>query len=51
MSDILHIAGRIPASTVSSGRLGQSDFPPIALGLGLLLLVVAALTGVQGVWY
>jgi len=42
-----------PASTVSSDRFDRSQLPSIALfsGLGLLVSLIAVLSGVQGYWY
>ncbi|HLZ06739.1 MAG TPA: hypothetical protein VKR55_31910 [Bradyrhizobium sp.] len=53
MSDVVRIAAPIRSSTASSRQSKQSDFVPVAIfsGIGLLVSLIAVLTGVQGVWF
>jgi hypothetical protein len=55
LQNIIRIARKYPAPapTVSSARFDHSQLPSIALfaGLGLLVALVAVLSGVQGDWY
>ena len=52
MTDMTHIAAPI-ASRASSRQSDQSDFVPVLLfsGIGLLVSLLAVISGVQGVWY
>lgn len=53
MPKTVRFASTIPASYVPSRPFDFSQFVPIALfsGIGLLVSLVAILSGVQGVWY
>jgi hypothetical protein len=55
LQNIIRIARKYPAPVpiVSSDRVDHGDFVSIALfsGLGLLVSLVAVLSGVQGYWY
>ena len=55
LQNIIRIARKYPAPApnVSSQRFDRSDLSSIALfsGLGLLVSLVAVLSGVQGYWY
>jgi hypothetical protein len=57
LQNIIRIARKYPAPApapiVSSDRFNHGDFVSIALfsGLGLLVSLVAVLSGVQGYWY
>jgi hypothetical protein len=53
MPTAIRIAAPIPASTASSEKSDLNELLPIALfsGIGLLVSLVAILTGVQGAWY
>ena len=48
-SEVVRIAVPIAVRTVAA----QRELSPVALfsGIGVLVLILAALTGVQGVWY
>ncbi len=53
MSNAAHIFAPIPASRVPSEKSDDSPLNPILLfgGIGLLVFLIAILTGVQGAWY
>jgi len=55
LQNVIRIARKYPspASGVSSDRFDRSQLTSIALfsGLGLLVSLVAVLSGVQGFWY
>ena len=53
MPRAVHIATPMPTLTASSKKSGDRPLNPIALfgGIGLLVFLVAIVTGVQGVWY
>jgi hypothetical protein len=53
MPKAARISARIPASTASSEKSESHPLVSIALfsGIGLLVSLVAILTGVQGAWY
>ena len=53
MPKAARISTTIPASAASSEKSESSPLVAIALfsGIGLLVSLVALLTGVQGVWY
>jgi hypothetical protein len=55
LQNMIRIARKYPApaSSVSSDRFDLSELPSIALfsGIGLLVSLVAVLSGMQGYWY
>jgi len=53
LQNTVRISRTYPAPTVSSDRFERSQFTSIALfsGIGLLVSLVAVLSGVQGYWY
>ena len=57
MPKVVRLASTIPASYIPSKPISRdfdfSQFVPIALfsGIGLLVALVAILSGVQGAWY
>ena len=55
LQNIIRVARKYPAPapTVSSDRFDHSELTTIALfsGLGLLVSLIAVLSGVQGSWY
>jgi len=53
LQNTVRISRTYPAPTVSSDRFDRSQLASIALfsGLGLLVSLVAILSGVQGYWY
>jgi hypothetical protein len=53
MPKAAHISAQIPVSTISSEKSDSHPLVPIALfcGIGLLVSLVALLSGVPGVWY
>ena len=53
LQNTVRISRTYPASTTSSDRSDRSQLTSVALfsGLGLLVSLVAILTGVQGYWY
>jgi hypothetical protein len=53
LQNTVRISRTYPAPTVSSDRFDRSQLTSVALfsGLGLLVSLVAILSGVQGYWY
>ena len=53
MSNVAHIFVAIPASRVPPEKADNSPLGPILLfgGIGLLVFLIAIITGVPGEWY
>jgi hypothetical protein len=53
MPKVARISAEVPASSVSSENSDSAEFVTVALfsGIGLLVSLIAILTGVQGAWY
>jgi hypothetical protein len=53
LQNIIRISRSYPARPVSSDRFDRSQLTAIALfsGIGLLVSLIAVLSGVQGYWY
>jgi hypothetical protein len=53
MSKVVRISAPIPASAASSGKSDSSQLVSIAIfsGIGLLVSLIAIITGVPGAWY
>ena len=53
MPKAVRIAAPIPASTASSEKSDSHPLVPVAIfsGIGLLVSLIAIITGVPGAWY
>jgi hypothetical protein len=53
MSNAAHVFAPIPASRIPSEKADKSPLGPMLLfgGIGLLVFLIAIITGVPGEWY